>query len=79
MTDDWSLKGKAVASTILETVTRPTDVITTPESGWRNKPAYLAADIETLRKKLIEDLDEESDMLHRDIVRIINRRFGVKE
>jgi hypothetical protein len=88
MTDDWSLKGKEVHSTRLVNVSRPKDVITTPESGWKNLPAYLSSDIEILRQKLIENILErvivqnieewEPSALKQYTINIINALFGVE-
>jgi len=86
MSDDWSLKGKKVKSTILEFPKehKPDGTISIPEK-WKNKDAYLASDIDTLRQKLIDDIydcfkhcDNKVRDVFDDVRRIINKRFGVE-
>jgi len=89
MSDVWSLKGKKVKSTILEFPKehKPDGTISIPEK-WKNKDAYLASDIDTLRQKLIDDFEKEyneSSLLtlpinlsKENIKKIINKRFGVE-
>ena len=65
MSDDWSLKMCLAQETI-------------------SRVYYSPVDVETLRKKLIEDIKEEwsyTGQIHSegDVIRIINKRFGVKE
>jgi len=69
MTDDWSLKNKR--NKIYSLSTEP--------------QFYQSSDIEILRKKLIEDMEELDEQTHDreynwkdDVIRIINRRFGVE-
>jgi len=94
MSDDWSLKGKKVKSTILEFPKehKPDGTISIPEK-WKNKDAYLASDIDTLRQKLIDDFEKEYNessetfsilltlpinLSKENIKKIINKRFGVE-
>ena len=82
MSDDWSLKGKKVKSTILEFPKehKPDGTISIPEK-WKNKDAYLASDIDILRQKLIEDI-VDLDPIHvyskTFMIKLINKRFGVE-
>lgn len=70
--DNWSLKGKVKYYDI-----QKTDIVI--------EEKYDKDDIETLRQKLIEDLEELNDKTHDreynwlyDVKRIINKRFGVE-
>ena len=70
MSDEWSLRGKGVWK----------DYQFKMEEHW-----YPASDIETLRQKLIEDIEEDYangllDVVGRTIMKeTINKRFGVEE
>jgi len=65
MSNDWSLKGKGIKTWDTKN----------PKDEWLT---YKDKDIETLRKKLIEDIKKDCIEWHY-IVDIINRRFGVEE
>lgn len=77
MTDNWSLKGKSF--TVLEQC--GLEEIETDEDI-----AYTKNDIDTLRKKLIEDFsplnilgDRGPFFTREQAIRFINKRFGVEE
>ena len=71
MSDDWSLKGKILISEV---------------DTWDDE-VHLKEDIDTLRKKLIDDITErlstecgtcgQSVISNKEISQIINKRFGV--
>jgi len=66
MSDDWNLKDKKVTTWATNNV----------NDTWYT---YKDTDIETLRKKLIEDI---KNLVQRDIYsieKIINKRFGIDE
>lgn len=82
MSDDWSLKGKEIKAI--------DDVSLYPQ--WSPvKTFYSKEDIETLRQKLIEDIQQYFDKLSEEykedfgyisseiIEKIINKRFGVEK
>lgn len=77
MTDDWSLKNKSIT---LEFYKKLLD----KGEGVESAILYKLAIIETLRKKLITDIqlelyaEDPMELLH-NIVKIINKRFGVNE
>ena len=68
MSEEWSLKGKAFATGTYQ-----------PECPI----AFEATDIETLRKKLIEDMYDMvnggGDLCYINVLQQINKRFGVIE
>ena len=75
MSDDWNLKGKKYSS----------DDLWPHHSIWdKEGELYFKKDIETLRKKLIEDFakwhydDIHGNMNFDDRLKQINKRFGVK-
>jgi len=72
MSDDWSLKGK-------DRFYKEWD-----KDGFLKEEnhAFPYENIETLRKKLIEDVLEtlgSGGRISYDVIQIINKRFGVKE
>lgn len=90
MSDDWSLKGKRVwtyedlnfedgsdsyAGRYFETREDAEN------NKWSTQYCYIEETIETLRKKLIADIQMElyskdrMDLLH-DVINVINKRFG---
>lgn len=74
MSDDWSLKDKKVTTWETNNV----------NDMWYT---YKDTDIETLRKKLIDDIEqicrdekyEELGHMDYSLKRIINKRFGIEE
>ncbi len=79
MTDNWSLKGKEsyVYMDDLQGFDETSDE-ELEEIGV--KTIYFRQDIETLRQKLIEDVQGLcDDRIGKAITSIINRRFGVEE
>ena len=77
MTDNWSLKGKAVVI-----MCGIQGMYVFPENKKEHLPkdavfVYKKQDIETLRQKLMEDVKELcDDRIGKAIISIINRRFG---
>ena len=76
MSDDWSLKDKRYKD--FEDGMECYDWIQNDENTY-----YKQEDIETLKQKLIEDFEKESNynttnlLLHR-VKNIVNKRFGVE-
>ena len=78
MSDDWSLKNKRKWIFPSMSYGDPElEIDDDNENDWEN--TWIASeDIETLRKKLIEDFTLRFGW-HEHIVYIINKRFGVKK
>jgi len=73
MNDDWSLKGKKMRDYL------DNDYIVSPTQGIE---IYSAEDIDTLREKLIKDIDTLYDdnwsIPRGRVIDIINKRFGIE-
>ena len=78
--DDWSLKGKKwrVQPNSMGEIHERIDQNTKEKDYSFHEESYTEEDIETLRKKLIEDLSEQFPKNQIEIKYLINKRFGVK-
>lgn len=87
MIDDWSLKGKGQVVdlfTMDDNSNEYYELRQIHEELNEVPEAYLVSDIETLRKKLIEDfaiwyyVEIHGNMNFDDMLKQINKRFGVE-